>query len=252
MITADLRGRRVLVTGGASGIGLATVEMFSRLGAIVALNDLPSNPRLELEVTRLTAEGLNVIAAPGNVGDSSEARVMVQQAAHRMDGLDYLINNAGTPGTREPIPPSKLDALTDELWQHLLSVNLLGPFRCTHAAAPYLRAARGAIVNTASLAGLDVGSGSSSAYSATKAGLIKLTKDLARGLAPEVRVNAIAPGLVESSWECRLPDTATPSIEQVPLRRIGMPVDFAEVILFLCAGGAYITGQTIRVDGGYK
>ncbi len=252
MLTADLTGKKALVTGAAAGIGLATVALFARLGATVALNDRPGNPRLDEEVARLAGDGLQVIAAPGDVGDAEDARAMVQRAAEAMGGLDYLINNAGTPGTTTPIPPGDLDAQSEEFWDRLLSVNLKGPFRCTHAAAPYLRAARGAVVNTASISAYG-GGGSSTPYCVTKAGLVNLTQELARGLAPEVRVNAIAPGLVESDWQCRWDeDWRARSIAKTPLERAGEPDDYAEVILFLCAGAAYVTGQTISVDGGLR
>ena len=250
MITADLRGRKALVTGGASGIGLGTAELFARCGATVAINDLAGNPRLEEVVRRLAGEGLEVLAAPGDVGDPQGAGAMVEEAVQAMGGLDYLINNAGTPGTSRTIPPSELDRFTETFWQRLLSVNLLGPFRCTRAAAPYLRAARGAVVNTSSAAGFS-GGGSSLPYSATKAALVNLTKELARALGPEVRVNAIAPGLVESNWECKFTDEQVAAeIENSALRRRGTPADYAEVMLFLCAGAAYVTGHTIVVSGG--
>ena len=252
MLTADLKGKKTLVTGAASGIGLATAALFAGMGATVALNDRPDNRRLEGEASRLRAEGFDVIAAPGDVGDAGDARAMVGRAAKAMGGLDYLVNNAATPGTTTPIPPADLDALTDAFWDRLLAVNLLGPFRCTQAAAPYLRKAHGAVVNTASI-GAFGGGGSSTPYCVTKAGLVNLTQELARGLAPEVRVNAIAPGLVESDWVCRWDDEAVEQwIQRMPLRRVGTPADYAEVILFLCAGAAYVTGQTITVDGGWR
>ena len=252
MLTADLEGKKALVTGAASGIGLATAALFAGMGATVALNDRPGNPRLDDEVSRLRAAGFDAVAAPGDLGDADDARAMVGRAAEALGGLDYLVNNAGTPGTTSPIPPADLDALTDAFWERLLSVNLLGPFRCTHAAAPYLREAHGAVVNTASIVAFG-GGGSSTPYCVTKAGLVNLTQQLARGLAPEVRVNAIAPALVESNWECHWDDeTVEQWIQDVPLRRAGAAVDYAEVILFLCAGAAYVTGQTITVDGGWR
>ncbi len=250
MLTADLIGKKALVTGAASGIGLGTAALFARSGAAVAINDLPGNPRLDAEVARLAAEGLDVIAAPGDVGDAEDARAMVVRAAEAMGGLDYLVNNAGMAGTTKSIAPDDFEAQSEDFWRRLLSVNLIGPFRCTHAAAPYLRAARGAVVNTAST-GAFGGGGSSAVYCAAKAGLVNLTAELARGLAPEVRVNAIAPNLVNSDWECRWDEESTrATIAATPLGRVGDPADYAEVILFLCAGAAYMTGQTIRVDGG--
>src|SRR5439155_8223280 len=113
--------------------------------------------------------------------------------------LDILINNAGTPGTDQPIALADFDAMTESFWDSLLSTNLVGPFRCTRAAANALKATGGAVVNTASVAGLNV-VGSSMAYGASKAGLINLTRNFARSLAPEVRVNAVAPGLVDTPW----------------------------------------------------
>ena len=177
---------------------------------------------------------------------------MVTRAAEAMGGLDYLINNAGTPGTKSVIPPSDFETQTEAFWQRLLSINLVGPFRCTHAAAPYLRAAKGAVVNTASISAYG-GGGSSTAYSCTKAGLVNLTRELARGLAPDVRVNAIAPGMVNSAWECRFDENFREGhLASMPLQRAGEPEDYAEVILFLCTGAAYVTGQTIIVDGGLR
>ncbi len=253
MMKADLTGKAVLVTGAAAGIGLATATLFAEMGAAVALNDRPQNKTLASVAERLRAVGHTVIAAPGDVGDPEDAVAMVNKAAAELGRLDYLVNNAATPGTAKVIPAADLASQTEAFWQRLLSVNLLGPFRCTKAAAPHLKAARGAVVNTASISAF-AGGGSSSPYCVTKAGLVNLTQELARGLAPDVRVNAVAPGIVEGSeWDCKWdPTWMAQAIASVPLRRPGTPADYAEVILFLCAGASYVNGETIVVDGGMR
>ncbi|HVH77321.1 MAG TPA: SDR family oxidoreductase [Stellaceae bacterium] len=250
MIRAELGGKAALVTGAASGIGLATVEAFLRSGAAVALNHLPDDPRGAKEVERLRAEGHRVIAAPGDVSQPGAAERMVGEAIAALGRLDFLANNAGTPATPTPIPFSDLEALSEDFWTRILATNLVGPFRCTRAAAGALREARGAVCNTASIAGI-MGSGSSIPYATSKAGVINLTRSLARTLAPEIRVNAVAPGFVDSPWNKDWPaERKLQSIERTPLKRACKPEDIAEVIFFLCAGGAMITGQTVVVDGG--
>ena len=251
MISYDLRGKKALVTGGASGIGLGTVALFARSGATVAINDLPGSERLEPAVAGLTEEGCDVFAAPANMGDADAVPRMVEAAAERMGGLDYLVNNAATPNTAKPIPPSDLETTDEAFWSLLLAVNLMGPVRATKTAAPYLTAARGSIVNTATLSAFR-GGGSSSVYCATKAALVVMTKEWARGLAPEVRVNAIAPGYVESNWQCDFDLTPEFVNATVPLKRIGTPADYAAVIVFLAVAASYVTGHTVAVDGGHS
>lgn len=250
MITADLTGRRVIVTGGASGIGLAVVKMMAGMGAKVALNHLPDDEAGAMRVAELNAEGLDVIAAPGNVGVPGEAENMVSEAVAALGGLDYLINNAGTPGTPEPIPPSDLDAMTEDFWQLLINVNLIGPFRCSHAAADALKESEGAIVNTASVAGVGK-QGSSLVYSATKTGLVSLTRSLARGLAPKVRVNAVAPGQVKTPWTEQWPEERKQfARDQSVLKRRSSPEEIAQGMLYLCAGTTMVTGHVLVIDGG--
>jgi 3-oxoacyl-[acyl-carrier protein] reductase len=252
MIRYDLTGRTALVTGGASGIGFATAKMLAGFGATVAVNFLPDDPRGPEAVEAINAQtsGGNAIPAPGSVGEAGAAEAMVQKAVADLGRLDLLVNNAGTPGTRHRIAPPELDLITEDLWSLLLQVNLLGVFRCAKAAAPALKAAGGAIVNTASIAGLGR-AGSSLAYGATKAGVVSLTQNLARALAPEVRVNAIAPGAVDSSWMVEwTEEERRQSIDRSLLKRRCQPEDLAEVILFLGFGAAMVTGQTVTVDGG--
>lgn len=251
MITADLSGKVAFVTGGASGIGLATVELLAQNGAKVAINDLAGNPRLEQEAARLASAGHDVKAFAGDVSKPDDVHAMIEAAVRHFGRLDFLVNNAATPGTNAPIPPGDFERQDEAFWARLLSINQVGPYRCIKAAAPHLRQAKGAVVNVASTAGLGYG-GSSSVYAATKAALILLTKEWAHALGPDVRVNAIAPNVVEGSgWECRFdPAALAETVAKLPLRRAGTPADYAEVIFYLLAGAPYITGQTIVVDGG--
>lgn len=249
-VNFNLAGRRALVTGSASGIGRATAELFARSGARVAMNDR-ADDALQRAVDDLRSSGLEVEAVPGDLGMSPAAADVAQRAVGRLGGLDYLVNNAGAPFTRTPIPPADLDALTDELWDRILRVNLMSAFWMTRALAPALRASGGAVVNTVSIAAFG-GGASSGAYATAKAGLAGLTRELARGLAPAVRVNGIAPGYVNSGWECSFGDMESAARATVPLARVGQPKDYAETIVYLCAGAAYITGEVILMAGGQR
>jgi 3-oxoacyl-[acyl-carrier protein] reductase len=245
-----LAGRKALVTGSANGIGLATAELLARSGAQVAMNDL-AGPALDQAVDRLRAEGLAVHAMPGDLGRTESASTVAKGALAVLGGLDFLVNNAGAPFTREPIPAANLDALTDDFWDRILRVNLMSAFWMTRALAPALRRSHGAVVNTVSTAAFG-GGGSSIAYATAKTGLAGLTRELARGLAPDVRVNGIAPGYVNSKWECSFGDAEATARATVPLARVGQPAEYAEAIAYLCEGARYVTGEVLVVSGGSR
>lgn len=253
----DLAGKAALITGAASGIGYATAAMLARNGAAVAINYLEGDPRGPAAAARLRelgggsggANSAKVVEAPGAVGSGQEDRI-VRAALDGLGRLDLLVCNAGTPGVRETVPPGRLDLMDDALWDAVLGTNLVGLFRCIRAAHPALREARGAVVSVASIAGLS-SRGSSMPYGASKAGVIALTRHLARGMGPEVRINAVAPGAVDSEWQIQWSDAERKhSIDAAFLGRRATPDDIAEAIVFLGCAAAMVTGQTLVVDGG--
>lgn len=245
----DLSSFAALVTGAASGIGNATAAMLARNGAAVAVNYLPGDPRGPAARAELRGLGGTVVEAPGAVGGGEEDRI-VAAALEGLGRLDLLVCNAGTPGVKETVPPDRLDLMDDALWKAVLDTNLVGLFRCIRAAHPALKAARGAVVSVASIAGLS-SRGSSMPYGASKAGVIALTRHLARGLGPEVRINAVAPGAVDSEWQIQWTDTERrQSVQGASLGRRATTDDIAEAIVFLGCAAAMVTGQTLVVDGG--
>jgi 3-oxoacyl-[acyl-carrier protein] reductase len=181
-----------------------------------------------------------------NVADDAGVRAMVARCKEEFGGLDVLVNNAGTTHF---IKHTELEALTDEVWDDILGVNLKGAFYCCRAAMPLLSERQGSIVNVTSVAGLQ-GQGSSIPYAASKAALNCLTKSLARAFAPRVRVNAVAPGPVLTRWLADHLDHVERSMEITPMKRAANPDDIADSVVFLAAGTSLMTGQVMVVDGG--
>ncbi len=246
MIVTDLSGKTAIVTGGASGMGLAAAGLLHEAGVSVAVNFLPDDPRGPEAVARL---GDDTIAAPGDVADPEDAGSMIGTAIAGLGRLDILINNAGTPATDAPIPFADFDALTEAQWQAILSTKLIGAFRCVRAAAPALTEAGGCVVNTASISGFG-GTASSLAYAASKAALINLTRNLAKALAPGVRVNAVAPGLTRTPWTDPWPEERKRGpLASTMLGRMVEAEEIAHAMMFLCTNRA-VTGQTVVVDCG--
>lgn len=233
----------VLVTGSSSGIGKAVAARFAADGAQVVVNSIRSRAAGE----ELAAGLPDACYVQGDVSVETDAQRMVAFALERYGRLDVVVNNAGTT---EFIAHSDLDAVTDEIWQRILGTNLLGPWYLSRAALPALRETHGSIVNVSSIAGLVAG-GSSIPYAVSKAALNHLTRLLAGTLGPEVRVNAVAPGLIETPWAQRegWEQIRTMIEARAPLGRTGEPEDVAEVVVSV-ARSAYMTGQVVVVDGG--
>jgi 3-oxoacyl-[acyl-carrier protein] reductase len=240
-----LQNKIALVTGGGTGIGRAIAEAFGREGATVIVNYSRSQ-KAAADVA--AAIGGRSTAMAADVSKETAVLAMLDRVEKEFGGLDILVNNAGW-STR--VPHNRLDLLTDEIWDRTMNTNLRGAFYCVRASLPLLKKRTGAnIVNIASVAGL-LGVGSSMAYAASKAGMIAMTKALARALAPAIRVNVIAPGLVQTGfagWE----DAACEAAAKVaPLQRIASASEIAEATLFLAADGTAMTGETMVVDSGY-
>ncbi len=230
-----------LVTGSTSGIGLAVARRLIARGDRVVFH---SSTSVE-EGERLAAQSPGALYRRADLADEEQCTRLVDEVLAETGRLDLLVNNAGT--TRV-IPHADLTSATREIWREIFEVNLFGTWSVSVAAIEALRAARGSIVNVSSIAGLRP-TGSSIPYAASKAALNHLTVLLAKVVGPEVRVNAVAPGLVDTPWTADW-DVVRDFVTKVaPLRRSATPDDVAEAVLSL-AEAAYVTGQVVAVDGG--
>ena len=242
----DLQGKVALITGGGTGIGRAIGLALAHGGAHVAINYSRSEQEAMATAEDARALGVSAQVIQADVSQDAQVRSMIEQVMRELSRLDILVNSAGTTTF---VPPEDLEGLTEEMWDRTLAVNLKGTFFCCRAAASAMKQhGGGSIINISSIAGT-TGIGSSMAYSASKAGVICLTKSLARTLAPEIRVNAIAPGFVDTRWTANWPEFRKMHEEATPLRRVAVPEDVAEAALFLVRSD-FVTGQTIIVDGG--
>lgn len=248
----ELSGKSAIVTGSAVGVGRATALELAKRGANVAVNYSRSEKEAKQTAADVEALGARALLVQADVSQDREVRALVEQTADAFGGVDILVNNAATTAF---VNFADLEGMKEEHWDRILAVNLKGPFFCSRAVAGHMKeAGTGAIVNIASIAGIRA-VGSSIAYAASKAGLINLTIALARVLAPEVRVNCVAPGFIETRWlQQGLGQVYEPAKQrtaaQTPLGRVSTPEDIAQVVLSLIEGADFVTGQTIVVDGG--
>jgi 3-oxoacyl-[acyl-carrier protein] reductase len=238
----SLEGRAALVTGASRGIGAAIARELAAAGARVAVNYRTSAPAAE----ELAGE-IGGVALAGDVGDADQARELVERAEESLGDLDILVNNAGV--TRDTL----IARMSDEEWHEVLATNLSGAFyACRAVARKMLRRRSGVIVNLTSFVGLHGNPGQAN-YAATKAGLIGLTKALAKELGSRgVRVNAVAPGYITTDITAGLSDELRERLLTLtPLGRLGEPEDVARAVRFLCSDEAgFVTGEVLLVDGG--
>ena len=235
-------GQVVLITGSSSGIGAATAHLFAASGATVVVNSVTS-----VEAGRaLAAELPDASYVQADVSDAAGATGLIDEVVATCGRLDVLINNAGTTAV---IPHNDLDAASPEVWRRIFDTNVIGTWQVTVAAVPHLRASgHGQVVNVSSLAG-ERPVGSSIPYACSKAALSHMSRLLANTLGPDIRVNAVAPGLVDTPWTADWTVVREFVKAQAPLQRTATPEDVAEVILGL-ARSTYVTGEVVLVDGG--
>ncbi len=242
----DLGGKSALVTGGGRGIGREIAMKLASAGADIAVSDI------DHETAKQTADaieelGRKSLAVQADVSNSTSVSAMISSFLETFGTLDILVNNAGI--TRDGL----IIRMKEDDWDAVLNVNLKSVFLCCkEAARPMLKARTGKIINIASIVGL-IGNVGQVNYSAAKAGMIGITKTLAREFAGRsITVNAVAPGFIQSAMTDRIPDLEKQKlIDQIPMKRMGLPEDIANAILFLASPlSDYISGQVITVDGG--
>ncbi len=249
----DLKGTTAIVTGSAVGVGRACAIDLAKRGANVVVNYSRSESDAHETVRLVEAAGAPALLVRADVSDDGAARDMVRQAVDRFGGLQVLVNNAATTHF---VNFADLEGMKAEYWDDIFNVNVKGAFFCARAAAPAMKASgRGAIVNVASVAGTRA-IGSSIAYAASKAAVINMTIALARVLGPEVRVNCVAPGFIDTRWlRGGLGDEMFERAKQfetsrAPLKGVCTPETVSQLILSLIEGADMVTGQTVTIDGG--
>lgn len=252
----DLKNAVCIVTGSASGIGAASAVMLAARGARVVVNYSKSEAAARATQKACEAAGAQVggeaLLVKADVAQDADCRRLAQAALDQWGRIDALVNNAGATKFADH---ANLDALSAEDFQHIYSVNVVGTYQMVRACAPAMKkSGRGAVVNVSSVAGKN-GMGSSMAYAASKGALNTLTMSLARVLGPEIRVNAVCPGLIDTKWvrEGYGPRFAAMEAryrQGTALGRLGRPDEVAAVIVWLIEGADLITGDTIMVDSG--
>ena len=248
----QLEGKAAIVTGSGTGVGRATALALAEQGCSVLVNYSRSKDAAEKVAAEAASKGVKALAVRADVSRDDDCRRLIETATNEFGRLDVLVNNAGTTSF---IPHHDLEKVTEEDWTTILGVNLVGPFQCTRAAAPALKAdGGGQVVNVSSVSGV-YGTGSSIPYCASKAGLNNLTVTLARVLGPEVQVNAVCPGFIDGSWLQGGLGKAFEPVKQAMLSRslvgaVCKPEDVKDAIFGFLLGSRLVTGEVLVVDGG--
>jgi len=241
-----LKGKTALVTGAAQGIGREIALKLAEAGADVAVSDI-NEEQAGKTAAEIEALGVKSVAIGGNVADSESAKDMVDKAVEALGGLDILVNNAGI--TRDGL----IMRMKDEDWDLVLDVNLKGAFNCSKAAIKHMsKKKKGTIINIASIVGA-MGNAGQANYVASKAGLIGLTKTIAREYASRnITSNAVAPGFIDTAMTPALPEKVREDLmSQIPLGRLGTSEDVANAVGFLASDlASFITGLVLHVNGG--
>jgi 3-oxoacyl-[acyl-carrier protein] reductase len=244
---SQVAGKVALITGGGTGVGRATALQLAQRGCHVAINYSRSQDDAEATAAEAAEHGVRAITIACDVADDGAVRKMAERVQAEFGRLDVVVNNAGMTHF---VNHTDLEALSEDKWDHILAVNLKGPFFVCRATIPLLRASGGgSIVNVASVAGI-AGSGSSIAYAASKGGLITMTKSLAKAFAPDIRVNAVCPGVILSRWLDDHPEMIEAAIKITPLKKASSTDDIADAIVFLACEAKMMTGQALIIDGG--
>ncbi len=242
----ELAGQVAIITGAGGGIGASIAFALADAGANIVINDVVEESARKV-ADEVEERGVQAMVNTANITDGAQVEAMVDEVMERFGRIDILVNNAGI--TRDGL----LVRMDEAQWDLVLDVNLKGAFLCTKAVArPMMKARSGRIINMASVSGVGGNEGQAN-YSASKGGLIALTKTTAKELAKRnVTANALAPGFIETAMTHQLPEEARQGwLTRIPLARPGTPEDVAQAVLFLAGPGArYITGQVINIDGG--
>ncbi|MCX7921817.1 MAG: 3-oxoacyl-[acyl-carrier-protein] reductase [Clostridia bacterium] len=243
----QLKGKTAVITGSGRGLGKAIALKLAQMGANIVLNDIAVSDAVDETAEEFRAAGYNVAVTKGDVRNIEDVEAMINKAVETFGSIDILVNNAGITKDTLMIKMSEKD------WDDVLDINLKGAFFCTKVAARIMMKQRsGKIVNIASVAGV-MGNPGQANYSASKAGLIGLTKSTAKELSSRgITCNAVAPGLIQSKMTEVLPEKVRENyLNNIPLGRFGTPEDVANVIGFLASEDSnYVTGQVIHIDGG--